>query len=148
LNFSINQKGKIELFNPIPLALDRSMWHNIPMTRWILFFISVAIGIAAGLYYGWVINPVRYEDTTPDTLRADYKADFVLMTAEAYQKDGDLGAAARRLALLGDTRPQESVATAALFAAKAGYEETDLGLIQKLGEALQTWTPVPETATP
>jgi hypothetical protein len=124
------------------------MWHNISMVRWILFFLSVAIGIAAGLYYGWVINPVHYVDTTPDTLRVDYKTDYVLMTAEVYQKDGDLGAAARRLALLGDARPQESVAKATLFAAKAGYGEADLGLMQKLGEALQTWTPVPETPTP
>ncbi len=124
------------------------MWHNISMVRWILFFLSVAIGIAAGLYYGWVINPVHYVDTSPATLRADYKADFVLMTAEAYQKDGDLGAAAQRLAVLGDARPQESVAKATLFAAKAGYGEADLGLMQKLGEALQTWTPVSGTATP
>jgi hypothetical protein len=124
------------------------MWHNISMVRWILFLLSVAVGIAAGLYYGWVINPVHYVDTTPDTLRADYKADYVLMTAEAYQKDGDLNAAAQRLLALGDARPQESVAKATLFAAKAGYGEADLGLMQKLGEALQTWTPMPGTATP
>jgi len=124
------------------------MWHNISMTRWFLFFLSVAIGIAAGLYFGWVMIPVRYVDTTPDTLRVDYKTDYVLMTAEVYQKDGDLAAAAHRLALLGDARPQESVAKAALFAAKAGYGQTDLSLMQKLGDALQTWTPVPQTATP
>jgi hypothetical protein len=124
------------------------MWHNISMVRWILFFLSVAIGIAAGLYYGWVINPIHYVDTTPDTLRADYKADFVLMTAEAYQNDGDLAAAAQRLAVLGDTRPQESVAKATLFAAKASYGPADLALMQKLGDALQTWTPAPGTATP
>ncbi len=132
----------------IPLAQVRAMWHNISMVRWILFFLSVAIGIAAGLYYGWVINPVHYVDTTPDTLRADYKADYVLMTAEAYQKDGDLSAAARRLAVLGDASPQESVSKATLFAAKAGYGQTDLSLMQKLGEALQTWTPAPLKATP
>lgn len=124
------------------------MWHNISMVRWILFFISVGVGIAAGLYYGWVINPVHYVDTTPDTLRADYKADYVLMAAEAYQKDGDLQTAARRLAVLGDARPQESVAKATLFATQAGYGSADLSLMQKLGEALQTWTPVPETSTP
>ena len=124
------------------------MWHNISMIRWFLFFLSVAIGIAAGLYFGWVMIPVRYVDTTPDTLRVDYKTDYVLMTAEVYQKDGDLAAAARRLALLGYARPQESIANATLFAAKAGYGATDLSLMQKLGEALQTWTPVPGTATP
>ncbi len=118
------------------------------MIRWILFLISVGVGIAAGLYYGWVINPVHYVDTSPDTLRADYKADYVLMTAEAYQKDGDLAGAARRLAVLGDPRPQESVAKATLFATQAGYGADDLSLMQRLGEALQTWTPVPETSTP
>ena len=51
------------------------------MLRWFLFFLSIALGLAAGLYYGWVINPVEYVNTTPDTLRVDYQADYVLMVA-------------------------------------------------------------------
>ncbi len=79
------------------------------MSRWIRFFLVIAIGAAGGLFYGWVINPVKYVDTTPDTLRIDYKSDYVLMVAESYGADGDLALAARRLALLGDTPSQNTV---------------------------------------
>ena len=58
-------------------------------SRWILFIIAILAGAGLGLLYGWVINPVDYVDTAPDTLRIDYKTDFVLMVAEAYQGESD-----------------------------------------------------------
>lgn len=114
------------------------------MTRWFFFLISIAIGAAAGLYYGWVINPIRYADATTDALRTDYKADYVLMTAEAYRADGDLDLVIQRLALLGDSSPAESVALATVFAINAGYGQTDLALMQNLADALHATTPTPE----
>ena len=48
-------------------------------SRWILFIFAILVGAGLGLLYGWVINPVDYVDTTPDTLRIDYKTDYVLM---------------------------------------------------------------------
>ena len=47
------------------------------MSRWTLPLLALLIGIALGLVYGWIISPVEYVDTTPDTLRADYRADYV-----------------------------------------------------------------------
>lgn len=114
------------------------------MTRWFFFLISIAIGAAAGLYYGWVINPIRYVDATTDALRTDYKADYVLMTAEAFRADGDLDRAIERLALLGDSSPAESVALATVFAVKAGYGEADLALMQYLADAIHAAMPTPE----
>jgi hypothetical protein len=46
------------------------------MSRWTLFFIVLLLGLGLGLLYGWVINPVSYQDTTLDTLRIDYKTDY------------------------------------------------------------------------
>ena len=57
------------------------------MSRWIKFFIVIALGLAAGLIYGWAISPVEYTNTTPDTLRADYRSDYVLMVAEVFHAD-------------------------------------------------------------
>ena len=57
--------------------------------RWLFIFIALLIGIGAGLAYGWVIDPVEFFDLTPDTLTADYKTDYVLMTAEAYRLEQD-----------------------------------------------------------
>lgn len=113
------------------------------MRRWILFFIVVLLGITVGLLYGWVINPVKYVDTTPANLRSDYQTDFVLMVAEAYQAEGDLDLAARRLALLGDSPPTEIVRGAMITAAQIPYADSDQELLSLLASDLQTWNPAP-----
>jgi hypothetical protein len=118
------------------------------MSRWIKFFLVMALGIAAGLLYGWFVNPVEYIDIAPVSLREDYKTDFVLMTAEAYQVDHDLGSAVRRLAQLGDAPPSEIVAAAIAFALENGYTPPDLALMQALGEAVLTWNPGVELQLP
>lgn len=107
------------------------------MSRWIRFFIAILIGAGLGLAYGWLINPIEYIDTSPDTLRIDYKTDYVLMVAEAYQGEKDSALAVRRLALLGDTPPAEMAHQAITFAHKAGYTDADLELMQELMSALQ-----------
>jgi hypothetical protein len=111
------------------------------MRRWILFLIVVFLGVGIGIAYGWWINPVKYVDTTPANLRSDYKTDYVLMVSEAYQAEGDLDAAARRLAVLGDDHPAEIVRQAMIFAAQNGYADSDQDLLSQLASALQTWSP-------
>ena len=111
------------------------------MARRIWFIIAIIIGVAAGLGYGWVINPVKYVNTSPVTLRADYKTDYVLMVAEVYHKDGDLDLAAQRLAFLGNTPPLELVQQAIVLANQVGYAPEDVGLMIRLNQALQTWSP-------
>ena len=118
------------------------------MRRWIGFILAVLVGIAAGLFYGWVVNPVKYIDITPAMLRVDYQSDYVLMVAEAYQSDGDLALAARRLAVLGDTPPVEIMRQAMIFAAQAPYADSDQELLSQLASALQTWNPAMEAPEP
>jgi hypothetical protein len=108
------------------------------MGRWIRFLIAILIGIAAGLYYGWEISPVEYVDTSPDTLSIDYKTDYVLMAAEAYQIERDPTLAIQRLAVLGGD-PLEMVVQAILSAERNGYIDSDLALMRQLSEALQAW---------
>lgn len=110
--------------------------------------IAIAIGAVAGLYYGWVLNPVKYIDTAPDSLRIDYKTDFVLMVAEAYHAENDLSMAVRRLGLLGDKPPMGVVVEAILFAVENNYAEADLKLMQSLADDLQTWNPSLEIPSP
>jgi hypothetical protein len=108
--------------------------------RWIFIFIALVIGIGAGLAYGWVIDPVEFFDLTPDTLRADYKADYVLMTAEAYRLEQDPGLAARRLAIFGSQSPSSIAATGLDYARTNGFADSDIALIQELVTALQAWS--------
>lgn len=118
------------------------------MLRWILFLTSLIFGLAAGLYYGWKINPVEYVNTSPDSLRVDYKTDFVLMAAESYHADGDLDLAVQRLAILGDQDPRDIVNRAIVFAVQQNYAEADMVLMQKLANDLQTWKPAVEPTKP
>ena len=104
------------------------------------------IGIGLGLAYGWLGNPVEYVDTSPDSLRIDYKTDYILMVAEAYQLEEDLPLAIRRLALLGATPPVDLVDQAISFAQKAGYIDSDLELMQALLNDLQAFGPGQEAA--
>ncbi len=118
------------------------------MSRWTKFLIAVIVGAAAGLFYGWVVNPVEYVDIAPESLRVDYKTDYVLMVAEAYQVQQDLGLAVRQLALLGSSAPTDIVANALSYALQHDYASQDLSLLQSLGEGLMTWNPNLEVPTP
>jgi hypothetical protein len=105
--------------------------------RFVWFLIMIAAGITAGLGYAWVINPVQYGDTSPETLRADYRADYVLMVAEIYQMDQNLGEAAQRLSFLGDLSPERIMADGILTALEIGYAPSDLELMKRLASDLQ-----------
>jgi len=94
------------------------------------------IGIGIGLLYGWVIDPVEYIDTYPESLRDDYRTDYVLMVAEVYQSEKDLELALERLFFLGEAAPEIYVDNALFFAVQSGYGASDLSLLRLLSDAL------------
>ncbi len=59
--------------------------------------IGLSIGIAAGLYLGWVVSPVEYVQSPMKDLSRRYKDEYTVMVASAYQVDNDLNEAIRRL---------------------------------------------------
>jgi hypothetical protein len=109
--------------------------------RWIFFLISLALGLGLGLFYAWVLSPVEYVDTTPGTLRVDYRSDYTLMVAEVFQSDQNIDQAARRLATLSSQPPVEVAKQALTFAQQNGYTPADIALLQNLIAALQVWQP-------
>jgi hypothetical protein len=110
-------------------------------SNWIKFFIALVTGIALGVVYGWVISPVQYVDVTPNILRKDYRTDYVLMTAEAYQNEQDAETAARRLAILGSESPAQITASALEYATNNGFTQGEVLLLQDLLTAMQTYQP-------
>ena len=108
--------------------------------RLIFIIIALVAGLGLGLAYGWLINPVDFFDLTPDTLRADYKTDYVLMTAEAYRIEQDPGLAARRLAIFGSQSPSSIAAEGLAYARANGFPDSDIALIQELVTAMQAWS--------
>ena len=63
---------------------------------------GIVIGLLIGLFVSYVLLPVRYNDTSPDTLSAEQKAVYRALAARAYLYDADQARAFSRIALLGD----------------------------------------------
>ena len=112
------------------------------MPRWIPPLILTIIGIALGLFYGWIINPVQFVDTTPASLRVDYRTDYVLMVAEAYHADQNVDLAVRRLAIFGSETPAALAAQSLQVGRQSNYSENDVSLLQELTRAMQAYQPV------
>ena len=66
---------------------------------WLL--LGFILGVGAALLIGWVLFPVEYANSTPDTLRSDYKDEYIRLISLSYQVDGDLALVEQRLASLG-----------------------------------------------
>ena len=118
------------------------------MSRWMKFLIAVSLGAAVGLFYGWVVNPVEYADISLQNLRVDYKNDYILMVAESYQVDHDLGLAVQRLSEVGNGSPKDMVTSALNYAMQNDFGSRDISLLQSLGNDLSTWDPNLEVPTP
>ena len=113
---------------------------KLQSSRWVFIVLALLTGIALGLAYGLFVDPVDYFDLTPDTLRKDYKADYVLMVAEAYKADQDPGLAARRLAIFGSQSPSAIASSGLDEARSSGFPDADIVLMQKLVTAMQAWS--------
>ena len=109
------------------------------MIRPSLIFLGFLLGIGLGLLYGWLISPVKYTDTAPDSLRADYKEQYLILVASAYKAEGDLDHARLRLSKLKNSDPIQAItALAQRLAAEGRVEASDLaGLAADLNGGLQ-----------
>lgn len=93
---------------------------------------GLMIGAALGVLYAWVLQPVQYTNTTPASLRADFKDQYRALIASAYMADGDLVRARARLDLLKDQDVYRVLAVQAqqsLAAGAAPQEARALGML-------------------
>ncbi len=128
------------------------MWQNpsdtMKNTTLSRLIIGIIIGLVLGVLYGWIIRPVEYIDTTPNTLRADYRTDYVLMIAETYSGDGDLDSALVRLAALGSQSPIEIVLEAIDFSIEADRPRSELEVLNHLANQVRDLQTSPEIGGP
>jgi hypothetical protein len=110
------------------------------MNRYTLFGITILIGFVFAVYYGWAVRPIPAANAQPALLREDYRADYVLMVAEAYQADHNAERAIGSLGFLGSEgetyNPYAFVSDAQAFGTNNGYSVADLELLQELQAAL------------
>ena len=90
---------------------------------------------------GWWLWPVTYTNTSPSALREDYRDEYVLMVATAYEVDGDRGRARERLALLDSGEPSAPVVGLAQRLIDQGGSEEDIARLARLAQALDATTP-------
>ncbi len=101
------------------------------------------LGAVLGMLYGWAINPVEYVNARPESLRSDYKADYVLMVAEIYGSEGDIVLAANQLSILGDKPINTYIDQAIITGEELHYPHQDLAQIARLSQAVREWIPNP-----
>jgi hypothetical protein len=70
---------------------------------------GLVLGIITGVLVAWFV-PVKFTNTSPAALRADFKDQYRAMIASAYLASGDLIRAKSRLALLQDEDPYRTLA--------------------------------------
>lgn len=62
--------------------------------------LTMVVGLAGGLLYTWVLDPIESYDTTPDALRAEDKLVYLALLGDLYVAEDDLSRAEARLAEL------------------------------------------------
>lgn len=110
------------------------------------------IGVALGVAYAWVISPVQYVDTSPVSLRADFKDQYRALIAAAYVANGDLARAEARLNLLGDADTARALTEQAQRTLAEGNDPRQaqaLGLLAvRLGQGPEPVGPEPNPTDP
>lgn len=115
--------------------------------RLLLSLLGFILGLAAGLAYSWILNPVEYTDTAPASLRQDFKEDHLSLIAAAYAASGDLNRARARLALLGVIASPEEMSRLAQSRLAAGRPESEARALAQLAAVLGE-RPSPLIGTP
>ena len=108
-----------------------------------LMLLALGAGFGAGLYYAWVVTPLRWSDITPDTLRVDFKDQYRLAISSAYAATGNLDRARARLALLGDPSPVNELTAQAQRSLASGQPVQQAQDLASLAFDLNTGAPRP-----
>ncbi|UCC63483.1 MAG: hypothetical protein JSV36_22625 [Anaerolineae bacterium] len=119
---------------------------------WIGLVLGAVAGLAFGLSYAWIVDPVTYYDADPADLRADLREDYLVLIATSYELTGDLARAQARLASLGQAgNPQAVAALADRLYSTSGHAETVRALAllaNALGASSEAAVAYLPTATP
>ena len=108
---------------------------------------GLVIGIVLGLVYAWVIQPVKYVDTPPFSLRQDFKDRYRALIAAAYLANNDLVRAQARLELLRDENPFRTLSEQAQRTLAENGTLDEARALGLLAVALSQASPSPSAAT-
>ncbi len=98
---------------------------------------GLLIGLALGIAYAWGLAPIEYVDTSPASLRADFKNDYRFIIAASYAANHDLDRARARLALLGDSDIIQAMGAQAQQMLGSNAPMENVRILANLSEDLQ-----------
>ncbi len=101
-------------------------------------------GLALGLLWGWVIQPVEWVDAAPDILRSDYQEDYLRMAIDSFSVNGDPDLAFQRWQLLGENA---QLRLDEIKASPDGQDQAAINTFSLLMDAVGRSAPIP-SATP
>jgi hypothetical protein len=111
------------------------------VARQAILIVGLVIGLALGLTYTWVIEPVELINTYPALLRTDYRRDWVRLVAVSYTADGNLERARTRLAGIAQEDVARAMQPLIEEYAAAGHSAETLRRLSTLAQALGVHTP-------
>lgn len=105
-------------------------------TALILLSLAIAVGLAGGLYYSWVVAPSEQVNTRPDALRSRDKILYMALVGDLYAHEGDLARAETRLAELGVAADGPTLAAVIEAYLDGGGRPDQVRNLARLAEAL------------
>lgn len=76
---------------------ETDAWHDpaeLRLRPWLLPLLSATLGLLLGLFIGWVLWPVEWQNIRPSHLDADARAQYIGAVADAYVAQGETEEAA------------------------------------------------------
>ncbi len=112
-----------------------------PRWRFPAILLGLVLGMALGLVYSWVIDPVQLYNTTPPLLRSDYRHEWIRLAALGYVADGDMDRALARLKGLRQKDIQDALAAMIEAYAAHGQPAPTMRQLSLLAQRLGVYTP-------
>ena len=114
----------------------------------LISLLGLGFGLGIGLLVAWVLAPVQFIDTTPASLRVDFKDEYRFMIASAFAANSDLLRAQARLDTLSDPDPIKVFGQQAQRMLANNSPMSEIQVLTDLSTALQSqptvvYSPVP-----
>jgi hypothetical protein len=115
---------------------------NILKNTVVAIVLGVVLGLIIGLTIGWGLWPVEWTGGTPEVMRLDLQKDYLRMTIDSYNRNGNPDLARDRWLALGEAKDSAYAA----LQADPGY--LDPAEIQQFATLIQTVTGAPPESQP
>lgn len=92
---------------PYSQSGKRPFTPRISFTSWL--FMGLLVGLGAGLYYAWIVQPIVYLQASPARLNEAAKAEYIVLVSQSYAANGNWAQAEQRLAALEDPQMATTV---------------------------------------